>query len=137
MGYTSTDVYAKTLVSEANVPLLGLLHLFSPHAGLAGKAFVTAVRTTWGGLWVDGRASVVDGQLRFVGTWSGALVIAQHVAYAVSLRSTRVTVQQALTGGLAPTSRLIIVQHTGGEVRLATPRGGGEALGAAAASWAQ
>jgi hypothetical protein len=71
MGYNSNDVYAKTLVSEANIPFLGLLHLFSPHAGMAAKAFVTAIRMTLGGLWVDGRASVIDGQLNFVGTWSG------------------------------------------------------------------
>jgi hypothetical protein len=51
------------------------------------------------------------------------------------LRGTRVTVQRAVTGGLAPTSRLIIVQHGAGEARIATPRGGGEALGAAASSW--
>lgn len=134
MGLTTDDIFVKTFVTDANFPFLGLADLFGPH-GTAFRILAEAVQRGLGGLWVDGHASARNGTLQFSGNRSNVLVFGHRVFYSIELTGTQVSVQKNIIGGLFPSSRLILVRHHGEEVKIATPNGHGDILGAAVKSW--
>jgi len=129
------EVYVKSFITGANIAILGLADLFGPH-GTAVKILAEALQRGLGGLWVVGHASVSNGTLQVRGGHSDPVLFGRHTDYAISLAGALVSVQKTTMGGLLPSSRLITIQRRGQEVRMSTPKGHGDRLGAAIQSWA-
>jgi hypothetical protein len=134
-GQNIDEVYVKSFITGANIMLLDLLDIFGPH-GTAVKILAEAVQRGFGGLWVVGHASVGNGTLQVRGGRSDPVVFGRHTDYAISLAGSLVSVRKTTMGGLLPSSRLITIEQHGQEVRMSTPNGHGDRLGAAIQSWA-
>jgi hypothetical protein len=134
MGHEIDDIYVKVFVTGANIRFLGLADLFGSH-GTAVRILAEALQRGFGGLWLDGHASVIDGVLRFDESRGSGLISGQDASFALDLSETQVSVLKSATGGLFPSSRLIVVQHGEDEVKIAIQKGHGDALGEAIYSW--
>jgi hypothetical protein len=136
VGQDVYDVFAKTILPDAEFLLMPAVQLLWPHGGTVIDGILELGRRSAGGLSIDGRATVASGTLQFDGSKLTGLLLGQReVDYTIDLRSAVVTVEKSLAGGPFPSSRLITLRRGAAEVRLATPNGHGDLLGAAMQSW--
>ena len=136
MGHDAVRICAKVLVEDASIPFLGLAHLLNPHVDATTRGAFIVMRAALGGLWVEGHAAVQDGIFYFSGGKIISRRINQDVDCCLALKCTSgCDVVQTLSGGLMPTSRLITIWKDDGRLKLATPLGHGDILGAAIQSW--
>jgi hypothetical protein len=134
VGQNTGEITVKTFVTDANFAILDLADLFGPK-GVAFRILMEAAERGLGGLWVGGHASVSNGTLHVRGNQGDAVVYGRHVDYDLDLRAAQVSVQNTRMAGLLPSSRLIVIWQRGENVRIVTPNGHGDKLGAAIESW--